>query len=271
LLANVNGTQLYFERAGSGDPLVLVHGGAGDLRYWDGQFLELARHYDVVRYDLRGYGKSATPIEGEPYRHEDDMHALLVELDITKAHIAGYSLGCQIVVDAYTLYPEHFRSLVAVGPYVSGYSSAATDALFGGYGRCGEMFAQTGAQGAAEHFIRIPAFNPEHIASQVQSRLLEICGEYSWWWADHADPLEPVQPVAVDVVADVRVPVLIISAEFDAAACREVADLLAAALPNSKRVDISAASHFMLMEKPGEFNAVVLDFLDSQVSSGLAG
>jgi len=126
------------------------------------------------------------------------------------------------------------------------------------------MFAQAGARGAAEHFIRIPAFNPDHVHSQVQSRLLEICGEYSWWWADHADPLESVKPVAVDVLPDLRIPVLIVSAEFDAAACREVADLMGAVLPNSKRVDITAASHFMLMERPHAFNAAVLEFLDSQ-------
>jgi pimeloyl-ACP methyl ester carboxylesterase len=269
LLAAVNGTQLYYERAGSGEPLVLVHGGGGDRRYWDGQFLEMARHYDVLRYDLRGYGSSVKPTEGQPYRHEDDLVALLGELDISRAHVAGFSLGCQITVDAYTLYPEVFQSIVAVGPYVSGFSSPASDQLVSGYGQSREAFERSGARGAAEHFVNLPAFNPDRIDPGVKARLMEICSEYSWWWTTHRDPLEPVRPAAVEVLQDLRAPLLIISAEYDAAACREVADLLEETVPRHKRVDISGASHFMLMERPAVFNAAVLEFLRDPDPAGI--
>ena len=112
-MARVNETEPYCERAGTGDALVLVHGRGGDLRYWDEQFVELAGDFDVLRYDLRGYGKYAMPVAGEPHRHEDDLHALLLSLGLPRAHIAGYSLGSQIVFDAHTLYPGLFRSIVA--------------------------------------------------------------------------------------------------------------------------------------------------------------
>ncbi len=268
MLAAVNGTKLYYERAGSGEALVLVHGGGGDRRYWDGQFQEMARHYEVLRYDLRGYGNSVNPTEGQPYRHEDDLAALLRELGINRAHVAGFSLGCQIAVDAYTLYPEVFQSIAAVGPYVSGFSSPASKQVFRGSGQCREAFERAGARGAAELFVNLPAFNPDHIDPGVKARLLEICSEYSWWWTTHLDPLEPVQPPAVEVLKDLRAPLLIISAEYDAAACREVADLLEETVPRRKRVDISGASHFMLMEKPAEFNAALLEFLRDPDSAG---
>ena len=102
-MISVNDTRLYYERAGTGPSLVLVHGGGGDQRYWDGQFPTLAQQHDVIRYDLRGYGRSDNPVEGRPYRHEDDLYRLLTALGVSKAHVAGYSLGCQIVVDAYTM------------------------------------------------------------------------------------------------------------------------------------------------------------------------
>jgi 3-oxoadipate enol-lactonase len=260
-LMPVNDTRLYCERAGTGDTLVLVHGGGGDRRYWDGQFLELAQEFDVVRYDLRGYGKSDAPAEERAYRHEDDLQGLLLALGVSKADVAGFSLGCQVVVDAYTLYPELFRSIVAVGPYVSGHSSRAGDELFGGYAECAATFCRAGARAAAEHFLTIAAFNPDNIHKQAKTKLLEICRDYSWWWANHKDPLKNVNPVATEVLTSVRVPLLTITAEYDATVCREVADLLEQFVVNNERVELSGATHFMLMEKPAEFNRVLVEFL----------
>ena len=257
----VNGTTLFCERAGDGETLVLVHGGGGDRRHWDEQFPALAEHFDVIRYDLRGYGQSDNPVEGEPYRHQDDLKALLDALGVSKAHIAGYSLGCQVVIDAYTLYPELFHSLIAVGPYALGHASPACDALFGGYAQCGEVFKKDGPKAAGEAFANIPAFNPDKIAPDAKKRVADVAGEYGWWWADHDDPLEFVSPPGVELLADINVPVLTITAEFDAAVCLEVADLLEQQVPQNTRVDIPGATHFMLLEKPDAFNKAVSDFV----------
>ena len=56
--AEVNGTKLYYEMAGKGRALVLIHGGAVDRRAWDDQFPEFSQHYRTIRYDTRGSGKS---------------------------------------------------------------------------------------------------------------------------------------------------------------------------------------------------------------------
>ena len=260
-LATTNDTALYYERAGAGDTLVLVHGGGGDRRHWDEQFAELARNFDVLRYDLRGFGKSSNPLEGMPYRHEDDLHELMALLGITQAHFAGFSLGSQIVVDAYTLYPEMFKSILAVGPYVSGYSSPASEHLFGAFVQCGKTFQRSGAQGAAEDFVNIPAFNPEHIHAGAKARVKQIASEYSWWWATHRDPMVGVTPVATTRLDSIDVPVLTVTAEYDATVCREVADLIEQRVASHVRVDIPGASHFMLLEKPAEFNTSIRNFL----------
>jgi pimeloyl-ACP methyl ester carboxylesterase len=266
-LVPVNDTNLYCERAGAGDALVLVHGGGGDRRYWDEQFLDLAQEFDVIRYDLRGYGESDLPVEGNAYRHEDDLRGLLLALGVSKADIAGYSLGCQIVVDTYTLYPELFRSIIAVGPYVSGYSSPASDSLFGGYAECAETFCNAGAPAAAKGFVSIPAFNPAHIHSEARAKVQGICGDYCWWWANHDDPMQSVSPLGVEALADINVPLLSVTAEYDAGVCREVAELLKRDVPDNKRLDIAGATHFMLLEKPAEFNKGLVDFLRSEAKA----
>jgi pimeloyl-ACP methyl ester carboxylesterase len=90
--ADVNGTRLYYEVAGSGHPLVLIHGFTLDTRMWEDQCAVFARQYQVLRYDLRGFGKSAVPTD-VPYTHPDDLHALMAHLGIEHAYIIGLSLG----------------------------------------------------------------------------------------------------------------------------------------------------------------------------------
>ena len=61
--AAVNGTRLYYELAGSGTPVALIHGFTLDTRMWDDQFQPLAEHYRVLRYDARGFGRSDLPTD----------------------------------------------------------------------------------------------------------------------------------------------------------------------------------------------------------------
>ena len=78
-IAEVNGTKLYYEMAGSGRVIVLLHGGAVDRRAWDDQFTEFAAKYRVIRYDLRGAGKSASP--DKPFSNSEDLY------QIGRAHV----------------------------------------------------------------------------------------------------------------------------------------------------------------------------------------
>src|ERR1044071_609681 len=78
--AHVNGTKLYYQTAGSGPWVVLIHGGLVDRRLWDDQFRQFAKNFSVLRYDLRGYGRSQFP--DKPFSHIDDLYALVRSLKI---------------------------------------------------------------------------------------------------------------------------------------------------------------------------------------------
>ena len=99
--------------AGSGAPLVLIHGFTLDMRMWDDQFTPFAERYRVVRYDVRGFGKSAVPA-GAPYTNADDLAALLDYLDISSAAIVGLSMGGGIAIDFALAYPAMTRALIPV-------------------------------------------------------------------------------------------------------------------------------------------------------------
>ena len=117
---DANGARLYFELAGSGHPLVLIHGNTLDTRMWDDQFEVFAQHYQVLRYDLRGFGKSSVPTR-EPYTHATDLRALTTHFGFDHAHIIGFSLGGEIAIDFALTYPEATDALVAIDSALSGY------------------------------------------------------------------------------------------------------------------------------------------------------
>ena len=106
-LAEVNDTCLYYEVAGTGPPLVLIHGFTLDTRMWDDQFEAFSKHHRVVRYDLRGYGQSALPVLGEGYSHADDLRALLDHLGArARAHARVLALQGADVIVVPTNWPE---------------------------------------------------------------------------------------------------------------------------------------------------------------------
>lgn len=132
--AEVNGTKLYYEITGAGQPLVLIHGNFGDRRHWDLQFIELSKKYKVLRYDCRGYGKSALPKADEAYKDCEDLKALMEFFGIKKAHLCGLSQGGDIAIDFALAYPEMAISLIPIGPQVMGmgeeeYDTPAFDTL----------------------------------------------------------------------------------------------------------------------------------------------
>jgi pimeloyl-ACP methyl ester carboxylesterase len=71
--AEVDGTRLYYETLGEGHPLVLIHGGYMDRRMWDDQFYVFSQHYRVIRYDVRGFGKSELQVTIAGTHHMPNM------------------------------------------------------------------------------------------------------------------------------------------------------------------------------------------------------
>src|SRR5574340_333172 len=120
--AEVNGTRLYYEVAGEGHPLVLNHGGLVDHHLWDDQFDEFAKHFKVIRYDIRGFGQSGLIKSGmEPYSMDRDLYGLLHYLGVEKIYLLGLSMGVALAVDFTLQYPEMVDALITVGAGLSGY------------------------------------------------------------------------------------------------------------------------------------------------------
>ena len=121
------GAKLYFEVCGDGPALVFIHAGVSDHRMWAPQVDAFASKFKVMRYDLRGFGKSTMP--QEKFALRDDLLALLRHLGITKAALVGCSMGGATAIDFTLEHPEMVSALVPVGAGVSGWDDWSQESV----------------------------------------------------------------------------------------------------------------------------------------------
>jgi pimeloyl-ACP methyl ester carboxylesterase len=261
--ANINGTRLFYEIAGAGEPLVLVHGFGLDRRMWDGQFADFAQHRRVARYDLRGFGRSAPPEVGHGYRHVDDLKALLDHLDIDRAALVGLSLGGLIALNAALEYPDRVSALVLVDAIISGWPmSAEWDEEFGQVRReAHSRGVDVGRQG----WLNISMFAPTHEHPEASPLLRQMISDWSTWQFANRDP-ENTSIQAVERLGEVRAPTLVVVGERDQPDFHAVANELALGIPLARKVVVPGAGHMVPMEAPAEFNTLVIAYLQESAS-----
>jgi pimeloyl-ACP methyl ester carboxylesterase len=113
---SVNGIEMYYERRGQGEPLILLHGFFGSGRAWDAYVKELSEHFELIVPDLRGHGRSTNPTESFTHRQSaKDVFALLDHLNITKFRVAGISTGGMTALHMATSQPDRVSTMILIG------------------------------------------------------------------------------------------------------------------------------------------------------------
>jgi 3-oxoadipate enol-lactonase len=117
--AQIDNAKIYYETAGKGIPLVMIHAGVADSRQWNNEFTNFAQRYQVIRYDMRGYGRSE-PVGGE-FSHMRDLVSLLNALEVREPLILmGCSMGGGLAMDFALTVPSRARALIMVDAGPSG-------------------------------------------------------------------------------------------------------------------------------------------------------
>lgn len=256
----VDGGQLYYEMAGEGDTVVLIHGGAMDRRIWDEQFARYATSYQVIRYDVRGFGESSRSAS-EPYSDDEDLLALLNALNIARAHVIGLSLGARIAINFALAQPDRVSTLVLAGPGVDGYAwSEAMVARFSAYP---DAIRESGGKGAVELWLADPHMIPAMENPALAPRLREICMENATSW-EGGLPARQSDPPAIQRLGELRAPTLILVGDRDVPDILDISRLLSEQIAGAQKVVIPGAGHILNMEAPEIFDRQVLAFLGSQ-------
>lgn len=259
--AAIEGARLYYEIAGSGAVVVLIHGNAGDRRHWDLQFPRLAKRFRVIRFDARGYGLSSMPAEHVPYADHEDLAALLDRLGVAKSHLVGWSMGSATAIDFAIRFPERTLSVTALGPWVAGYASSAADDVFAGFAQVAAAAQQRGPEGALRAFMDAPFFAATSRDASARAHFETIGNDYSFWAFSHRDPRRSLDPPAVSRLAEIRAPMLVLTGEHDIRACLEISTLIDRSVSDSTRVVIAGAGHLLHMERAVDVNEQIERFI----------
>lgn len=261
--AEVNVAKLYYEVMGEGYTVVLIHAGKLDGRMWDGQFRKFAKHYKVVRYDVRGYGKSEIP--QRPYSDVEDLYSLLRFLNVDKACLVGLSVGGKIAIDFTLEHPKMANALIPVSSDLGGWKGDWSDEIMQKYQKIIEAARDESESKAVEMWLEFPLFAPAMENATIGPRIRKIVQENSHVFL--ANPLlrREIKPPAVQRLSEIRVPTLIIRGEREISGFIDVADTLEKNIAGAKKVVIPGAGHLVNLEKPEEFNRVVLDFLSERM------
>lgn len=262
-----NGTQIYYEMLGTGHPLVLLHGGYMDRRMWDDQFYAFAEHYQVIHYDIRGFGQ--TPLPQIPYSDRQDLYNLLTSLGIEKAWLLGLSLGGIVVVDFTLDYPEMVDGLILVGSPVSGYSPEMMftpeklQRLAAQWEPLAQAIEARDIPSMVECLMAHPTLVPSPEYPAARQRVREQLSAYDFARVLNEVSRDKLQPAACERLAEISAPTLLIMGADDHIQLHRSADKFEQDIANVQRVEIPHTHHMPNMEQPDEFNRVVLDFLEA--------
>jgi len=253
---------VFAEVAGEGPAVALVHEGICDSRMWDREWQEWSPSFRLLRLDLRGFGRS--PLKRGPFAHARDLIALLEEHDLAPAALVGVSLGGRVAVEAALARPELVRALVLVAPGLPGHewSQEMRDA----WAEEEAAFEAGDLDGAVESSLRTwvdgPRRGPGDVDPQVRARVGEMQRRaYELGAGVEEDEEELLVEDLVQRLGEISVPTLVLVGEEDQPDMHRIAERLEREIPGARRATIPGTAHVPSLERPREFDELVLPFL----------
>lgn len=251
-----DGGRLWYEEAGRGPAVLLLHAGGADSRMWDGHLEQLARAYRAVRIDLPGAG--ASPFPDKPYVPNDLLGRLLDALGIDRAALVGVSAGGGLAIDFAIEWPRRTWALVVVAAGPRGIDDLPPDPRL-------EAFSQALAAGdrdrAAELYLEMWA--PLRTSPELDGRIGRMIHESIGMLEVRPKGLiQMPEWSAAKRLGEIGVPTLAIWGDRDLPEVGLVGERLVAGVPGARRVVLEGVDHLVPMRAPERFASELLAFLD---------
>ncbi len=236
---------------------------------WDEQLPVFARHFRVVRYDTRAFGKSVT--EDVQFSNRQDIADLLDHLGIERTAVIGVSRGGSIAIDFTLEFPRRVTALI---PVASGLGGAG-----GGAGTPDvekQMFAEMERLEESKNFpaladleVRMwvdgPGQPESRVAPAIRRRVREmILNTYKV----HTVEGKPVvlNPPAAGRLGEIKVPTLVVAGDFDTSGVLRATDLIVQGIRGARKVVVPGTAHMLTLEKPAEFTRLIVEFLQQSAA-----
>ncbi len=268
---HVNGVDLHYISAGSGEPVILLHGGQGDYRSWEPHMAELSRHYRVISYSRRYHFPNQNPQTATDHSAKTeaaDLRALIKALRLGRVNLVGTSMGAATALTLAIDNPRMVRRLIIAEPPILALAKRFPegDALYQDFmtrihDPAGAAFAAGDDEGAMRFLVdgfampgRFDALPPEARLGVMQN------SAFFKMMARSADPFPDIPRARL---RELRMPVLVITGEKTVAIHRRIDEELSRLIPRARSAMIPAAGHGSPRENPRAFTEVVDNFLAS--------
>jgi 3-oxoadipate enol-lactonase len=260
-MVHVNGTQLYYDEAGEGQPMLFIHGMAGDASVWADQMQRLSPQFHCVAYDRRGHSHS--PLGHITQRtvelHADDAVQLIMELGLAPCIIVGSSGGARVALDVLRRYPRLIKGAVLSEPPVLALAPDGGKSFVAQIKPAVEVaVARGGPCAAVDAFFEI-------ICPGLWRALPEARRDVPYR-ANTTEVLEdlamPQYQIARTDLAHVRVPCLMLRGSESDPTLRTITGILAESTPGAHLVELQGSGHVTYFERPAEFAAAVYAFAE---------
>ena len=261
--------QIHYEVIGQGTPLIFCHAGFVDSQMWNPQIDAFSQDYQVIRYDLRGYGQSSPATQPISRRHE--LLAVMEHLDIDKAILVGCSISGTTVLDFALDYPEKVIALITVAATPSGFELQGEPPahIYEMFGALQQGDFETASELQTRIWFDGMTRSPEQVDAelrqQVKAMNLNAVQRNTFLIAD-SQPLNPLDPPAITRLSEIHVPTLVIAGALDHPEIMRSATVMTDAIPNATTHILDDSAHLPNMEQADDFNRFMCDFLQ-QVSS----
>jgi 3-oxoadipate enol-lactonase len=242
---------LHFTIDGRGEDVVLIHAFQMDVREWDEVARGLAGKRRVLRYDVRGHGRSHV-LDPLPPAVED-LRSLLDELGIARATFVGSSMGSTIALDFALTYPARVERLILLSPGIPGIKTTAS---FEWMQPILAAVKAQDAQRAAALWWEAPLVSGLRSMPDAERYRTIVIDNAKIWTIPRPPP--PLQPPAGTRLKDVRVPVAVAAGELDRFGSIENARAVAAGVKHGKYVGFPNAGHMLSIERAGEVTRTIL-------------
>ena len=262
---NSDNAKIYYETAGKGTPFVMIHAGVADSRQWNNEFDFFAKDHQVVRYDMRGYGKSE-PVDGE-FNHISDLVSVLNALELREPIvIMGCSMGGGLAMDFALMHPSRAKALIMVGSGPSGLELDVPRSTK--FDEVEKAFEAGDLDLVAELETQIWFDGTNRTPEQVDPAMRKLAYEMDRQALAHevkqlGKRLPNTETPAFDRLANLDIPVLVIIGAHDTPYILAAADYMLEKIPSAQKVKIEDAAHLPNMDHPHEFQTIVKAFLES--------
>lgn len=253
----------YSEVAGDGPELVLLHEGICDSRMWDPQWEKYAQSHRLMRLDFRGFGQ--TPLEPGPFASARDVLGLMDRHGFERAALVGVSLGGRVALEVAVAAPDRVSALILVGSGLHGHDwSKEMHAIW----EAEEAALREGdLDGAVDVVLRTWVAGPgrelEDVDPGVRNRVAEMQRRAFELQASIEDDEELLVEDLAQRLGEIQVPTLVLVGEEDVPDIQAIAERLAREIAGARLERIADTAHVPSMERPEEFDRLVLGFLKS--------